>query len=607
MEKQIEIFNDILRDKYNVYITLSDEGEFLYRMMDINRMIGCDYCADKIDNITIKIKGYRYYKIDNLIQALSYNRNGVRDVELLRLHKVFRYNIENEVNLGAINYIKKKNIDLSKIAVVIIDGKIRFKLTNVVEDSNKRISYAIYLKSNLKVIKPRKEYYIDIYGIRNIDFIESYNLDAIIHLSKYNKYFYHEVFRDDIFFKIRRHICDGVIYYNVKDFSSAIKSFTNGAEFCKRYIFSVDKADFGGGLYISQENIYEGISMANTFLSIELCNKYKIKNDFLRFGGLIQRKIKINKKDFNYAECENGEYLFRLKDIKIIDNYRENLNTNDEEKYFIYVDNRINEYIRKEDFVNILKDKIKNVTTTNSSGVVEFIYKIAEYFDIDINNENKVFINKTYFQYSKILSLSNHSNYINNKFNLRLGNLKNKKDMYFLEVNNKLFVLIGNDEEKLLHTAKNKFGKEKYRLCVIKNSNTFKVEKVLEFDIFECYLSRMKNNEAIEMRKCLGIPEKYIPILEYSTIPIFESAFPNIKFKKQYKIKNKKTMYSIDLAIPKHKIGIECDELDHRTYNKEKEVIRNQFLESLGWIIIRYNPTCPQEIGEAIRKLIDLI
>lgn len=61
------------------------------------------------------------------------------------------------------------------------------------------------------------------------------------------------------------------------------------------------------------------------------------------------------------------------------------------------------------------------------------------------------------------------------------------------------------------------------------------------------------------------------------------------------------------MDITEIKIGIECDEFDHRTYDQEKENIRSQFFESIGWTIIRYNPTRPQEIGKAIRKLSALV
>lgn len=606
MKGQIEVLNNILRDRYNVHILLNEKGEFLYRMTDINQIINCNYSADRISDITLKINGCRYYKIDVLKEVFGQNVNGVRDIDILQLYRIFDYDIESAINSEALSYIKNNNIDLNKIIVVIFNGEIRFKFTTIVEDANKRIWYSKYLKRNLIAIKSRKERYIDIYGVKLIDFIENNNIDAVSHLSKYNKYFYHDIFRDDIFFKIRRFTQGSVIYYNASDLSHCIKSFTSVAEFCKRYIADINKAEFGSNFYISQENVYEAIGKANTIISLNLCNKYKIKNDFYDFGELTLSKIEIAKKELNYIRCENGDYLFKLKNVKNIINYKEDSTIVHQNNYYIYENFRVNKYIDKEAFEDILSDKIKTITPNNRD-IVELVYKLADHFNIKIKNQNKLLMNEVYIEHSKILSLYNDWSYMNNKFNLRLRGFRAKKDMKFLDLNNKLFVIIGEIESKLLSKTKSRFGKEKYKMCVFKDNHNITVEKVLEFDMFEYYLSRMKNDEAIEIRESLGIPEKYIPILEHSTIPIFENVFPDVKFKKQYKIKNKKASYRIDLAIPKMKIGIECDEFDHCNYDKEKERVREEFLEALGWTIIRYNPASPQEIGQAIRKLIDLV
>lgn len=66
-------------------------------------------------------------------------------------------------------------------------------------------------------------------------------------------------------------------------------------------------------------------------------------------------------------------------------------------------------------------------------------------------------------------------------------------------------------------------------------------------------------------------------------------------------------MYYLDTSIVKYKIDIECDEYDHKTYDKIGEKRREEFLTNNGWIQLRYNPLQPETIGKVIYDIIMIL
>lgn len=80
---------------------------------------------------------------------------------------------------------------------------------------------------------------------------------------------------------------------------------------------------------------------------------------------------------------------------------------------------------------------------------------------------------------------------------------------------------------------------------------------------------------------------KLLPCIETQTIGFIQNTYMNCtETIRQFYI----GIYRVDLYFPHHKIIVECDEFGHIQYDKENEIKREQYLLSLGNVIIRYNP-----------------
>lgn len=115
------------------------------------------------------------------------------------------------------------------------------------------------------------------------------------------------------------------------------------------------------------------------------------------------------------------------------------------------------------------------------------------------------------------------------------------------------------------------------------------------------YASRIPGS--IEIAKALKIPLSVRfkhHYHEMATIKVIMDAFEGERMLRQYSILG----YRIDLYFPDHNIFVECDENNHRAYDRKSEQLRTKVLSQTGCKWIRYNP---DEKGFDIIRVINQI
>jgi hypothetical protein len=96
----------------------------------------------------------------------------------------------------------------------------------------------------------------------------------------------------------------------------------------------------------------------------------------------------------------------------------------------------------------------------------------------------------------------------------------------------------------------------------------------------------LRNRNITEITKNIHVV-KILPCIESQTIGFIENTYLNcVETIRQFIIGD----YRVDLYFPHYNIIIECDEFGHNDRCKNDELKREQYLLSLGNIIIRYNP-----------------
>ena len=123
---------------------------------------------------------------------------------------------------------------------------------------------------------------------------------------------------------------------------------------------------------------------------------------------------------------------------------------------------------------------------------------------------------------------------------------------------------------------------------VKKNGGQNKIDYLLTEDAFEL----IKNSYNLRNRYIVNVNDniKQINIcmcIENQTIGFIENSFKDIfNMKRQFIIGK----YKVDLYFIDYKLVVECDEFNHGDRNPLKEIIREEYICSLGNKIIRYNP-----------------
>jgi very-short-patch-repair endonuclease len=120
----------------------------------------------------------------------------------------------------------------------------------------------------------------------------------------------------------------------------------------------------------------------------------------------------------------------------------------------------------------------------------------------------------------------------------------------------------------------------------------------------ELFVKTRSENIALKLSKYLSIDLSSIRknIKEDYYITQLCIVFNHEKYIKQYYCKG----YKLDLYFPDYKIGIECDENNHKNYDKNKEKIREDIITTtLDCKIIRFNPDEKEfSIFEIINKIL---
>lgn len=130
--------------------------------------------------------------------------------------------------------------------------------------------------------------------------------------------------------------------------------------------------------------------------------------------------------------------------------------------------------------------------------------------------------------------------------------------------------------EKISTNEKRIGGQNKEIILMTKN--TFDLTKST-YNLNHKYVQKVQNVEIVD---------PLLMRLETSYLTFIENIYEGIyRMKREYRVEN----YRIDLYIFDLNLAIECDEGDHKGYNCELELKRQQTIESLlGCQFIRFNP-----------------
>lgn len=81
-------------------------------------------------------------------------------------------------------------------------------------------------------------------------------------------------------------------------------------------------------------------------------------------------------------------------------------------------------------------------------------------------------------------------------------------------------------------------------------------------------------------------------------------AFISTAFKDVFSIEEqvKCGTYYIDYVI-EEKVAIECDEHGHKSYSKQKELVREEYIRRKGYKLIRFNPDSEDSVFELINRV----
>lgn len=609
-----EELNKLLENKYKIHI-INENNEYYYKLSDIYNITMSDmaecYSREYNKNIIYGHKGCRYLNKEGLIFVLSHAENGLKE-EFIKYNSFFKYDNKLYFNQEAIELIKEYSNDL---VYTIENEQILFRAMDIVEKFFKNTSINIfyirkYFQSYLYKIKYRKSLYVNMEGIKILQFIHNNNFKSINFLKEYNPYYDHNLFKDSIFKNTKRFIKDKVIYYKLKDLSNHINSFGSVSTIVDKYITEYKSFDNLEEYYLNQKQIVEFIEKANTTKSINLCIKYKLNNklvnklnleEFIYEDKIILPKRKIHIRTFTY---EDRHILFCLQDIyKLLGYYTlESLSP-----YTLHI-KHFREFISEQDFKMLLEKKIENIEMIGRTQTISDIMYLSNKLNLNITINNKDILNKV-FEENEIKLFKNNLKHFEELFKIKKFDPIATKDFKFLVFEKKTYVFITDILNILFDNTKDKFG-NRFKLVIIKNETDVYIKKVMEFELFMNYLTRMKKIQAVKIREEFGMVEKFSPIFENTTLPIIESSFPNVEFERQYKVKygeKNNQMYYLDMAIVKYKIDIECDEDDHKTYSSISEKKRTEFLIKQGWIQLRYNPTIPETIGKVISDIIVIL
>jgi very-short-patch-repair endonuclease len=161
-----------------------------------------------------------------------------------------------------------------------------------------------------------------------------------------------------------------------------------------------------------------------------------------------------------------------------------------------------------------------------------------------------------------------------------------------LHINNTSQALVGIPDDNIkINKIKTKGGIQKLNMINI-------------VGIKEILIKTRSESIALNLAKYLEIDLSSLrkTIKEDYYITQLSIVFNHEKYIKQYYCKG----YKIDLYFPEYKIGIECDENNHKNYNKIKEKIREDIItKELNCKIIRFNPDEKDfNIFEIINKIL---
>jgi very-short-patch-repair endonuclease len=160
-----------------------------------------------------------------------------------------------------------------------------------------------------------------------------------------------------------------------------------------------------------------------------------------------------------------------------------------------------------------------------------------------------------------------------------------------------LFTLTSHKDLLARHLKKN--YKENIHYIIEKNKYNFtnkehkrggqnKINYLLTEEVFEIF----SNSYNLRNRYITNINDNIKQInlcmcIENQTIGFIENSYKDvINIKRQFPIGK----YRTDLYFIDYKLAIECDEFNHDDRNIHEEVIREEYIKSLGNKIIRFNP-----------------
>lgn len=567
-------------DEYNISYNIYG-GEIFLRIYDLENIFKTRIKKkDELYNYIIFISKKRYvpWKI-GLGYFSKFNMGiNIRYIDL--------FDIEDNDN----NILAKKILSYkSDLVYIIIDKKIYFYVYDFLK--NNEISY---IKTH-KIVKRgtvsiNKKTYIDAKCMSYIIITGLNDSNYLYNIYKYKPI--HLLFKDMFFESIKKIYYNDKIYYYMNDILKYVKPYTSYVHIIKEGLLKdSDITYILRKRYLSEETLIKLIKKSCDMFSVTMCKKYNLNHDYINIKNecYIKTTELFNNIKIKTVVANNTEYYRTFDVMNKITSRFNNKNLFPHSSFRFWNEER-DWYLDKTELYGNIIQELKEFNDKLSVRTIE------KYINIVLNMG---------FDYSNIIPNVSDVFYAKDKEHLINISMDFKRDLKSL-LKFKCVVIEGEVYFVVNKIIFNMFESinQKYNLFIkVFNEKDKKIIKVISLSDFLVYLPRSKSENAFKISSGLGITKHHFNYLENITLPVIEYSFPNIKFEKQYPVRE----YKLDMCIPSIKVAIECDEYNHRTYNKFKEQKRTNTLLNDGWIILRYIPTQPESIGKVISDLIDIV
>lgn len=177
-----------------------------------------------------------------------------------------------------------------------------------------------------------------------------------------------------------------------------------------------------------------------------------------------------------------------------------------------------------------------------------------------------------------------------------LGNPRKDSVIYHLKKNFQLhiqYVIIHPTTKTTINFNGTKKNGGQNKICYMLTEQTYEL-LLNSYNFKNKYITSVNNN--------IKVVNSINMCIESQTIGFIENTLKElVDLKRQYTI----GIYRVDLYFPTYKLIVECDENGHSDRNQEDELIREQYLLSLGNTLIRFNPNIENfDLSSTLNRII---